>query len=370
MSQNNVTVAIVEKPNFLMEHEGAQLLKELGLPVAQSRLVTSKQEAVQFAESIGYPVVMKGMSRDIVHKTEAGIVKLNMSNPIEVETAFAEIIENASNYNKHAEMAGILVQKMAPKGTELIFGVKKDPVFGHQLVIGFGGIFVEIMKDFAMRMMPVTVEDVEEMLQELKTYPIIKGYRGQAGLNRKVIADICLGLNELIEQRPEIEELDLNPVIFAGQDAFICDVRILLGEEQVTARTQKSLENVKRMIDPRSIAVIGASTNEKKNGGRLLRYLVENNYPGKIFPINPGASEIKGYKAYPNLRDVPEEIDLVCIIVEAKHVPQVMEDCIAKGVKAAIIYSSGFAEVGDEGKKLQEQVLALAEKGNIHCVGS
>ena len=109
------------------------------------------------------------------------------------------------------------------------------------------------------------------------------------------------------------------------------------------------------MIDPRSVAVVGASTNEKKNGGRLLRYLVENNYPGKVFPINPGASEIKGYKAYPNLRDVPEEIDLACIIVEAKHVPQVMEDCIAKGVKAAIIYSSGFAEVGDEGKKLQEE---------------
>ena len=364
-----LSVAIKEQPLFLMEHEGAQLLKELGLPVAQSQLVKTKQAAVQFAEEIGYPVVLKGMSRDIVHKTEAGIVKINVQNAEEVEAAFTEIMENASNYNNKAIMAGILVQKMAPKGTELIFGVKKDPVFGHQLVIGFGGIFVEIMKDFAMRMMPVSIEDIDEMLKELKTYPIIKGYRGQVGMNQEIIKDICLGLNKLVEQRPEIEELDLNPVIFSDQDAFICDVRILLGEKQETARKQRSLENLEKMINPASIAVVGASANEKKNGGRLFRYLVENQYPGKLYPINPGASEIKGYKAYANIREVPEDIDLACIIVEAKSVPKVMEDCVAKGVKAVIVYSSGFAEIGEEGKKLQEELLNLAEKGNIRVLG-
>jgi acetate---CoA ligase (ADP-forming) len=366
---NTVTVAVEEQPLFLMEHEGAQLLKELWLPVAQSQLVITKEEAVQFAERIGYPVVLKGMSRDIVHKTEAGIVKINVQNEKEVEAAFTEIMENASNYNNKAIMAGILVQKMAPKGTELIFGVKKDPVFGHQLVIGFGGIFVEIMKDFAMRMMPVSIEDIDEMLQELKTYPIIKGYRGQEGLNQEIIADICLGLNELVKQRPEIEELDLNPVIFSGQDAFICDVRILQGEKLETESKRRSLENLEKMINPASIAVVGASANEKKNGGRLFRYLVENQFPGKLYPINPGASEIKGYKAYANIREVPEDIDLACIIVEAKRVPQVMEDCIAKGVKAVIVYSSGFAEIGEEGKKLQEELLNLAEKGNIRVLG-
>ncbi len=352
-----------------MEYEGAQLLLDLGLPVAQSLLVKTKQEAVQFAERIGYPVVMKGMSREIVHKTEAGIVKLNIRNAVEVEAAFIEIQKNATIYNKSAIMTGILVQKMAPKGTELIFGVKKDPVFGHQLVIGFGGIFVEIMKDFAMRMMPVSLKDVDEMLQELKTYPIIKGYRGQEGLNQSLIADICLGLNDLVEQRPEIEELDLNPVILSGQEAFICDVRILLGETEETARKQRSLVNLEKMINPASIAVVGASANEKKNGGRLFRYLIENQYPGKLYPINPGSSEIKGYKAYPTIKEVPEDIDLACIIVEAKRIPQVMEDCISKGIKAVIIYSSGFAEIGEGGKKLQDEVLELAEKGNIRVLG-
>ena len=356
-------------PHFLMEYEGSQLLSELGLPVAKSKLAIDKHQARDFAESIGYPLVLKGMSRDIVHKTEAGIVKLNIKNQLELEQAFDEINKNALNYNSNANMAGILVQKMAPKGIELIFGIKKDPVFGHQLVIGFGGTLVEIMKDFVMRMMPVTVNDVRDMIKELKSYPILNGYRGQSGINRQMLESICLGLNDLVEKKPEIEELDLNPVIFTGDEAVICDVRVLLGEHQETQKSTRSLEHVEQMINPRSIAVIGASQNEKKNGGRLFRYLVENGYEGQLFPINPGAEEIKGYKTYPRLIDVPEHVDLACIIVAAKHVPQVMEECVAKGVKAAIIYSSGFAEVGEEGKQLQEQVLSLAEQGNIRVLG-
>jgi acyl-CoA synthetase (NDP forming) len=355
---------------FLMEYEGAQLLSELGLPVAQSMLAKDEQQAVAFAETIGYPVVLKGMSRDIIHKTEAGIVKLNIKNQQELVQSFKEIMTNALSYNNEASVAGVLVQKMAPKGIELIFGVKKDPVFGHQLIIGLGGILVEIMKDFTMRMMPVTAEDVEQMVRELKGYPLIKGYRGQSGINQQVLKTICLGLNELVQRRPDIEELDLNPVIFTRDEAVICDVRILLGEsKEEEASLSRPLDHIEQMINPRSIAVIGASTNEKKNGGRLFRYIVENGYSGELYPINPTAKEIKGYQAYPNLRAVPGDIDLACIIVDAKQVPQVLEDCIAKKVKAAIVYSSGFAETGEEGKKLQEQVLALAKQGNIRLLG-
>lgn len=370
VSTEQTPVTEIRPSNFLMEYEGVQLLSELGLPVAESMLAKDKQQAIDFAEKIGYPVVLKGMSRDIIHKTEAGIVRLNIKDQHELAQSFDQIMTNALNYNSKASVAGVLVQKMAPKGIELIFGVKKDPVFGHQLVIGLGGILVEIMKDFAIRMMPVTAEDVEQMVRELKGFPLIKGYRGQKGINRQVLVNICLGLNRLVQQRPEIEELDLNPVIFTKDEAVICDVRILLGESKEKETSSiRPLDHVEQMINPRSIAVIGASTNEKKNGGRLFRYIVENGYSGKLYPINPRAKEIKGYQAYPNLRDVHGEIDLACIIVDAKQVPQVLEDCIAKKVKAAIIYSSGFAETGEEGKKLQEQVLELAIQGNIRLLG-
>ena len=296
-------------------------------------------------------------------------MKLNIKNQTELNVAFEEILANASTYNRDAVMAGVLIQEMAPKGIELIFGIKKDPTFGHQLVIGYGGTLVEIMKDFSMRMMPVSVTEIEEMIKELKTYKILEGYRGQSGINKNLLYSICLSLNDLVEANPEIEELDLNPVIFTNNEAFICDVRILIGESLQSESSIKDLSKIKYMINPQSIAVIGASKNEKKNGGRLFRYIVENGYSGKLFPINPGADEIKGHKAYPSLSAVPDEIDLACIIVDATQVPAIMEECVAKGVKAAIIYSSGFSEVGEEGKKLQHQVIEIAKQGNICVLG-
>lgn len=359
----------VEPGTFLMEYEGARILSSLGLPVAKSALATTKDEAVKMAKEIGYPLVLKGMSRDIIHKTEAGIVKLNIRNEKELLKEFEEIIANASSYKRDAVMAGVLIQEMAPKGIELIFGIKKDPTFGHQLVIGYGGTLVEIMKDFSMRMMPVSLNDIEEMIKELKAFPILEGYRGQSGVNKSLLYSICLSLNDLVEARPEIEELDLNPVIFANNEAVICDVRISIGEHLGVESSPRDLSNLKYMINPQSIAVVGASTNEKKNGGRLFRYIVENGYNGKLYPINPGADNIKGFKAYPSLTEVPEEVELACIIVGANHVPKVMEECVQKGVKAAIIYSSGFSEIGEVGRKLQNQIIEIAKRGNICILG-
>jgi acyl-CoA synthetase (NDP forming) len=355
---------------FLMEFEGSRLLKKYGLPVVEGELAADKKEAVEIAERIGYPLVLKGMSRQIVHKTEAGIVMLNVQNEIELSRMFDEITINAHRYNPNTEMAGVLVQRMVPKGIELIIGIKKDPIFGHQLVIGTGGIFVEIVKDFAMKMMPVTEDEVDEMVRSLKGYPLLNGYRGGQKINLDLLKQMVKGLNDLVRDRPEIEEMDLNPVIFFNDISTICDVRILLGDpEPIISSPSRPLDNIEKMINPQSIAVVGASTNEKKNGGRLFRYIVENGYSGKLYPINPNADVIKGYKAYPSLKAVPGEVDLACIIVAAEHVPAVLEECIEKEIKTAIIYSSGFAEIGEEGKRLQDKICALAVKGNIRILG-
>lgn len=355
---------------FLMEFEGGELLKTFGLPVAEGELVINKTEALRLADKLGYPLVLKGMSPQIIHKTEAGIVKLNIQNEVELAKKFDEIIENVYRHSPQATLAGVLVQKMVPNGLELIIGIKKDSVFGHQLIIGMGGIFVELLKDFAIKMMPVTDDEVEEMIQKLKSFPLLNGYRGGGKINRDHLKQIVQGLNKVVQERPEIEELDLNPVMFFDNEVAICDVRIMLGESETTsASSLREVENVQKMINPTSIAVVGASTNEKKNGGRLFRYIVENGYSGELYPINPKAEEIKGYKAYPALKDIPGNVDLACVIVPATQVPEVLRECIFKGVKAAIIYSSGFAEIGEEGKKLQDEICELAVQGNIRLVG-
>lgn len=354
---------------FLMEHEGAKLLRKFDLPVAKSILATTEDQAITYASEIGYPVVLKGMSPEITHKTEAGIVKLDIQTEEQLVQNYNQIYNNAKVYDTSATIAGILVQEMAPKGIELIFGIKKDAVFGHQLIIGLGGTMVEIMQDFTMSMMPVSEQDIEMMLSELKSSKIIEGYRGQGGIEKERILSICMKLNRLVEEHPEIVELDLNPVMFSTHQTVICDVRILMTGTQQVRIKEKDLTHIEQLINPKSIAVVGVSTNETKNGGRLFRYIAENEFPGELYPINPSAEQIRGYKAYPSIAAIPYPIDLACIIVAARQVPEVMEQCVEKGVKAAIIYSSGFAEIGEEGKQLQEQILEIAKKGNILVLG-
>lgn len=160
---------------FLMEYEGAEILQKFKLPVIESFLAETEEQAVLMAEKIGYPVVLKGMSREITHKTEAGIVKVSISNEVQLREAYRQIIHNTKAYDIQALLVGVLVQKMAPKGIELILGVKRDDVFGHQLILGYGGTLVEIMKDFSMRMLPVSEQEVDEMIKELKTAPILLG---------------------------------------------------------------------------------------------------------------------------------------------------------------------------------------------------
>lgn len=364
----SIPLAVMDN-HFLTEYEGSQLLADFGLPIAKNALATTVEEAKKQAQQMVYPVVLKGMSKQITHKTEAGIVAINIQDEQTLTKKFQEIMQNAANYDPLAIMDGILVQEMVSSGIELIVGIKKDPIFGHNLVIGMGGTLVEVLNDFAMRLMPVSRQDILDMIAQLKSTKILDGYRGKPGINKEVLIALCKNLNDVVVAHPQIQELDFNPVIFGNEQAVICDVRILLENCPKKTHIQRSLEHVHRFLKPKSIAIVGASTNPRKNGGRLVKYLKENHYEGKVFPINPGATEIIGYRCYPSLLDIEEPIDVVCIIVAAHQVPEVIRQCQQKGVHNVIIYSSGFAEIGEEGKRLQQEIIDLAIEGDIRIIG-
>ncbi|MFS0787998.1 acetate--CoA ligase family protein [Shouchella sp. 1P09AA] len=366
---NKEMIDTSKSSEFLTEFEGGKILREYGFPLPSSVLAKTPSEAVQAGNEIGYPLVLKGMSREITHKTEAGIVKVGVQNPTQLHEAYKQIERNAKTYDSNVVLDGVLIQSLAQGEIELLIGVKQDPVFGHQLMIGMGGTLVELLKDYSMRMLPVTEEEVDDMVQELKGYELLAGYRQQAGIPFQQLKTICLAINRLVADYPNLEELDLNPVKFTAHKGTICDVRIRFGSNLDVQHVVQSRDGVQQMLNPQSIAVIGASTDEKKNGGRLFRYIVENGYKGELYPVNPKADSIKGYKAYPSLTAIHEQVDLACIIVAASFVPDVMKQCIEKKIKAAIIYSSGFAEVGEKGEQLQEDVLALARQGGIRLLG-
>lgn len=209
------------------EHDSKKLFSKYGIRITKEFVAKDKQEAASYAGKIGFPVVMKVLSSDIVHKTEAGGVILNIHNSDDVLKAYDLIMKNVGKSNPHADIKGVVVEEQV-KGHELIVGAKKDPQFGPVLMVGLGGIFVEVMKDVSFRVVPITEKDADEMLRELKSFPVLEGVRGKSKANLKMLKSALLGVSKLLEDNLQIEELDINPLVVDDKHAVAADARIIV----------------------------------------------------------------------------------------------------------------------------------------------
>jgi 4-hydroxybutyryl-CoA synthetase (ADP-forming) len=212
----------------LLEDEGYSVLQAYGFPVPKSTLVNSEDEAVKAATEIGFPVVMKISSKDIIHKSESGGVKVGLKSPDDVKNAYTTILSNVKNYNTNAKIEGVLVQEMVTNSKELILGAKQDKLFGPLLMFGLGGIYVEILKDVNFRLAPISESEAREMIESIKTISLLKGARGEKSSDIASVVDCLLRLSQLLVDFPEIEEFDINPllVLEEGRGSRVVDVRI------------------------------------------------------------------------------------------------------------------------------------------------
>ncbi len=217
-----------EGRKYLLEPEAKTVCMEYGIPVTKFEVARSETEAVQFAREIGFPIVLKIVSPDVIHKFDVGGVVLNLNSETEVRTAYNEILGNVKKHKPKAKIIGILVQEMAPESTEVIVGATKDPQFGPALMFGLGGIFVEVLKDVTFRIAPISKSDAREMITEVKAYPILKGYRGQPPADVETIVNILLNTSKLVMEHQKIKELDLNPIMVYKKGAKTVDARIIL----------------------------------------------------------------------------------------------------------------------------------------------
>jgi len=229
----NLTTKIIaeakkENRKYLMENEAKTICMEYGIPVTKFKLAKSEAEAVKVAEEIGFPVVLKIVSPDIIHKSDVGGVMLNLKDAKEVKAAYRQIMENVKKHRKDAKIVGLIVQEMVPQSTEVIIGAIKDPQFGQTLMFGLGGVFVEILKDVTFRIAPITEEEAREMVTEIKAYPLLKGYRNLPPADIETIVEILLSTSKLVMDHPEIRELDLNPIMVYEKGAKTVDARIIL----------------------------------------------------------------------------------------------------------------------------------------------
>ncbi|MCD6195330.1 MAG: acetate--CoA ligase family protein [Staphylothermus sp.] len=220
--------AIKEGRRKLLEHEAFEVIRAYGIPAPETGLAKTPEEAAELADKIGYPVVLKIVSPDISHKSDVGGVILNVNSKEEAVEAFNKIQENVKTKAPGARIVGILVQKMAPKGLEVIIGGLRDNIFGPVVMFGIGGIFVEVLRDVSFRIAPLSEEDAIEMMKEIKASKLLEGYRGQPPVDKKSLAKIILGVARLLEANPEIESIDLNPVMAYPDKAIVVDARVIL----------------------------------------------------------------------------------------------------------------------------------------------
>ena len=219
---------MIKSQNLLTEVESKELLKKAGIPVVETKLARSKNEAISISKEVGFPVVLKISSPDVIHKSDAGGVKLGLANATQVGRAYSQIIASIRQAYPEAHIEGVSVQRMAPPGVEVIVGMSKDPQFGPVLMFGLGGILVEILKDVAFRIVPVTQRDAHEMIREIKGYPVLEGYRGQKPVNIAALEDLIVKVSQFVEENPQIKELDLNPVFAYPDKVVAVDARIIL----------------------------------------------------------------------------------------------------------------------------------------------
>lgn len=217
-----------EKRTVLTEIEAKQILKEAGINCTDTQLAATKEEAVALSEKMGYPVVLKISSVDITHKSDAGGVKVNLKDKAAVEKAYDDIMASCTAKHPDADIEGIAVQGMAKIGTEVIIGMTKDPSFGPVLMFGLGGIFVEVLKDVAFRIVPLEKNDASEMINEIKGKKLLEGYRGQDPADLPFLEDMLLKLSQLVDKTEGIAEIDMNPVFAYKQGAVVVDARIIL----------------------------------------------------------------------------------------------------------------------------------------------
>ncbi|WP_299654075.1 acetate--CoA ligase family protein [uncultured Jannaschia sp.] len=358
----------------LDEASGKALLSQFGIRTPRSEVVDGAEAGARTAAQMRGPFVVKVVSREILHKSDAGGVTLGLADADAVAAAIHEM--EAKPAIRAAEVDGWLVEEMAPAGREVVVGGLNDPEFGQIIMVGIGGIFVELLKDVAFRICPIDRNDALAMLADLKGGALLRGARGEAAVDENALVEVMLALGGadglLMRYSDRIAEADLNPVIVSAQGAVAVDARFILTQDRRLAPAPEvdgasAAETFRPLFEPRTVAVLGASTKDVSIANTFIRRLRTFGYAGPIYPIHPKAKEIEGLAAYPSLADTPEPVDYAYVAIGAKRIPDALAAANGR-CRIAQVISSGFGEI-EEGKDLERELVKKANAGGVRVLG-
>ena len=351
-----------------------QLLSPFGFPFAVESLADTASEAGDAADAMGYPVVAKLNGDSIAHKTERGLVRLNLANRAAVEQAATQLLAMATSDDGAVQL---LVAKMIDGSRELIVGMIHDPSFGSTAMLGIGGIFAEVIQDVVFAPMPIDLDAAHRMIKGLRYQAILQEFRGERAVDVDALANALVSLSGACEKNPEIASIDINPLI-VQRDGTLVAVDALVeirSKDQKTSvntadRFQPQAEHYRALFTPRAIVVVGASSHPGKFGFVSLHNILSSKFTGKVYATNLQNEVILGIQTVSSIDDLPlNEIDLAFFCTPASANPQLLQQCSARGIRAAFIASAGYREAGSTGEQAERDLVQLAADLNILIAG-
>ena len=355
----------------LSESASKLLLAEFGVPMAPEATVPDADSAIEAAVRLGFPVVAKLCGDAIAHKTERGLVRLRLADEAAVRTAAIDLLALARPEDGDVS---VLVAPMVTGNRELIAGVVRDPQFGASVMLGVGGVLAEAVADVVFRPAPLDAVTAHEMIDGLATQKLLGAFRGEAPVDRNALAAVLVGLGRVAAERPDVVSVDVNPLIIAGDGQPVAvDALVEIGDVARTvsvARERPSDAQFAALFEPRGVLVTGASTHPGKFGFVSLHNLLASGYEGAVFGTNLQGEEVLGVRTVADIDALPDgAIDLVFVCTPASANPDLLRACARKGVRAAFLTSAGYGEAGEEGRRAEAELVALADELGILLAG-
>nr|WP_319396727.1 acetate--CoA ligase family protein [uncultured Desulfobacter sp.] len=350
------------------EDRAKEIFKQLGLPVVREIRIEDLADLHGAAKNIGYPVVLKGIAKQILHKTEAGMVDVGITNETELKKSAKKIKSHAGD-----AFEAFLIQPMIQGKRQFTAGMFKDPQFGPVIMFGVGGVLTEALKDTIFRLAPLSKADIDHMLTSLRSKALFESFRGEAAVNRPELESVLRRLSDLAISCPDIREIDINPLMITpdGSPVAVDGLMILEKTENDDTHPHSTID-FKRLYTtfyPKTIAFIGASAVPGKWGHLLITNAYAGNFKGKTFLVNPKGGTIMGRDVHKTVNEIENDVDLAFVTVPASRVMALIPALEKKNVKGMVLITSGFREVGDQGRQLEDEIMAAAQKAGILVIG-
>jgi acyl-CoA synthetase (NDP forming) len=362
-----LATAAKKKLSALPEADAKEIFRAAGMPVVAEVPVKTARAAADAAGKLGFPVALKGVGPGLLHKTEAGLVRLGLTAPDQVEAASRQMAARAGT-----DLEGFLVQPMVQGRRELVAGMFRDPQFGPVIMFGLGGVFTEALGAVVFRIAPLDAADMADMLASFPGTPLLGAFRGEAACDVPALKTVLKGLSDLALAWPQIREIDINPLIIApdGRPVAVDGlIALQTPDETDKSRFPVDLKTLGACFYPESIAFVGASASIGKWGHMLPTNTLSRNYKGSIYLVNPKGDPILGRPVFRSVADIPGDVDLAVVTVPARHVKDLIPDLAARKVKGMLLVTSGFREVGEQGAALEKELVDAAAAADILVLG-